>query len=62
MQWFSTKAGCSNYNFLSLPFTAIRGTAALRPDPHDGAPNADVSLNKTTRISERTGIQFRAGL
>jgi hypothetical protein len=23
-------------------------------------PNADVSLNKTTRITERTGVQFRA--
>lgn len=55
--------GCSltDYNFLITPSYAPRFT----PD-RDGrirlhtAPQADVSLNKLTRITERVGVQFRA--
>jgi hypothetical protein len=61
MQAFSTKAGCTNYNFLALPLFAPSAeplySAQIRTM---SVPNADVSLNKTTRITERTGVQFRA--
>jgi hypothetical protein len=61
MQPFSVQYGCTDYNFLELPSYAPR----LTPN-YDGrlrlqtVPTADVSLNKTTRITERTSIQFRA--
>jgi hypothetical protein len=61
MQSFSTKAGCTNYNFLSLPLFAPSAEPLFSGQIRTmSVPNADVSLNKTTRITERTGVQFRA--
>ena len=61
MQPFSVQYGCTDYNFLELPRFAPR----LTPN-YDGrlrlhsVPTADMSLNKTTRITEKTSVQFRA--
>ncbi len=61
MQPFSTQYGCTDYNFLVQPRYAPR----LTPN-YDGrlrlhtVPTADMSLNKLTRITEKTSIQFRA--
>jgi hypothetical protein len=61
MQPFSTAAGCTDYNFLITPRFAPRFTSF-----RDGrlrlhtAPTADISLNKMTRITESTSLQFRA--
>ncbi len=61
MQPFSTQYGCTDYNFLELPRFAPRLTSN-----YDGrlrlraVPTMDMSLNKITRITERTSIQFRA--
>jgi hypothetical protein len=61
MQPFSTQYGCTDYNFLELPRYAPR----LTPN-YDGrlrlhtVPTADMSVNKLTRITEKTSIQFRA--
>jgi outer membrane receptor protein involved in Fe transport len=61
MQPFSTQAGCTDYNFLVLPRYAPR----LTPN-YDGrlrlhaVPTADMSVNKRTKITENTAIQFRA--
>ena len=60
MQSFSTKAGCTDYNFLITPrfaprFTSLRDS---RLRLHT-VPVADLSLNKTTRITEKTMLQFR---
>ena len=61
MQSFSTKAGCTDYNFLSEPLFAPSAEPAFSGQIRTmSAPNADVSLNKTTRIRERTSVQFRA--
>jgi hypothetical protein len=61
MQSFSTKAGCSGYNFLSEPLYAPAAEPAYSGQIRTmSAPNVDASLNKTTRITERTGLQFRA--
>ncbi len=61
MQAFSTKAGCTNYNFLALPLFAPSAEPLFSGQIRTmSVPNADVSLNKTTRITERTGVQFRA--
>ena len=61
MQSFSTKAGCTNYNFLSLPLFAPSAEPLFSGQIRTmSVPNADVSLNKTTRITERAGVQFRA--
>jgi hypothetical protein len=61
MQSFSTKAGCSDYNFLSEPLFAPAAEPAFSGQIRTmSIPNADVSLNKTTRITERTSVQFRA--
>ena len=60
MQSFSTKAGCSSYNFL-LPLFAPSAEPLYSGQIRTmSVPNADVSLNKTTRITERTSVQFRA--
>lgn len=61
MQPFSTAAGCTEYNFLIQPRFAPRVTSLRdgRTRLHS-VPTADVSLNKTTRITERTSVQFRA--
>ena len=61
MQPFSTRAGCTEANFLILPRYAPRFTPA-----RDGrlrlhtVPQADVSISKMTQVTERTKIQFRA--
>lgn len=61
MQAFSVQNGCSDYNFLVLPRYAPR----LTPN-YDGrlrlhaVPQADASLNKLTRVTENTAVQFRA--
>lgn len=64
-QAFSLAAGCgadiSNYNFLILPSFAPRETPYrshnVRLHP---LFNLDLSVNKTTRITEKTRVQFRA--
>jgi hypothetical protein len=61
MQSFSTKAGCTSYNFLSEPLFAPAAEPAFSGQIRTmSAPNADASLNKTTRITERASVQFRA--
>lgn len=61
MQSFSTKAGCTNYNFLSEPLFAPSAEPAYSGQIRTmSVPNADASLNKTTRITERASVQFRA--
>jgi hypothetical protein len=61
MQAFSTKAGCSSYNFLSEPLFAPAAEPLYSGQIRTmSAPNADASLNKSTRITERTSVQFRA--
>ncbi len=61
MQRFSTAAGCTDYNFLVTPRYAPRFTPT-----NDGrlrmysAPQADISLNKSTQLTERLALQFRA--
>ena len=61
MESFSKNAGCTDYNFLIEPRYAPRFTPAsdgrLRLQSQR---NADLSLNKVTRITEKTSIQFRA--
>jgi len=62
MQPFSVSAGCTSYNFLIPP---RYGPSRFLPN-YDGRvrlhslPLADVSLNKLTRITEKTTLQFRA--
>ena len=61
MQSFSTKAGCTDYNFLSEPLFAPAAEPTYSGQIRTmSAPNTDASLNKTTRITERTAVQFRA--
>ncbi|SPE38875.1 conserved exported hypothetical protein [Candidatus Sulfopaludibacter sp. SbA6] len=61
MQSFSTRAGCTSYNFLSEPLYAPAAEPAYSGQIRSmSAPNFDFSLNKTTRINERAGVQFRA--
>jgi hypothetical protein len=61
VQSFSTKAGCTDYNFLSEPLFAPAAEPAYSGQIRTmSAPNTDASLNKTTRIRERAMVQFRA--
>ena len=61
MQSFSTKAGCTSYNFLAEPLFAPAAEPAYSGQIRTmSAPNADASLNKSTRITEHTSVQFRA--
>jgi hypothetical protein len=61
MQSFSVAAGCTSYNFLSEPLYAPAAEPAFSGQIRTmSAPNVDASLNKTTRITERTSLQFRA--
>jgi hypothetical protein len=61
MQSFSTKAGCSSYNFLSEPLFAPAAEPTYSGQIRTmSAPNADASLNKSTRLTEHTSLQFRA--
>jgi hypothetical protein len=61
MQKYSFQHGCSDYNFLILPRFAPRLTPSydgrVRPP---SAPVTDISLNKTTAITERIKVQFTA--
>ncbi len=60
MQSFSVKAGCTDYNFLIKPRYAPRFTTFRDPRLRlHTVPQADVSLNKMTRITERMSLQFR---
>ncbi|MBI3681026.1 MAG: TonB-dependent receptor [Acidobacteria bacterium] len=61
MQPFSVAYGCTEYNFLITPRFAPRFTSFRdgRTRLHS-VPVADVSLNKTTRITESVSVQFRA--
>jgi hypothetical protein len=61
MQAFSVAAGCSSYNFLSLPLYAPSAEPNYSGQIRTmSGPTMDASLNKTTRITERTSLQFRA--
>jgi hypothetical protein len=61
MQSFSVAAGCTGYNFLSEPLYAPAAEPAYSGQIRTmSIPNADASLNKSTRITEHTSIQFRA--
>ncbi len=60
MQAYSVQYGCTDYNFLIAP----RYAPGLIPgrDNHirtQSIPQVDISLNKTTRITEKTSVQFR---
>jgi hypothetical protein len=61
LQPYSVAYGCTDYNFLILPQYAPRETSNYdgRSRLH-AVPQADMSLNKLTRITEKTAIQFRA--
>jgi Carboxypeptidase regulatory-like domain len=63
---YSVAAGCTDYDFLRIPRYAPGSVNTGRMTPfRDGrirlhaVPSIDFSLNKTTRISEGTSIQFR---
>jgi hypothetical protein len=61
MQAFSVQNGCTDYSFLILPRFAPRMTSNYDPRLRlHAVPQADMSINKLTRITERTSIQFRA--
>lgn len=62
LQSFSVAAGCTDYNFLIAPrYTPSRFTPNYDSRLRTHAlPLADVSLNKSTRITEKTTLQFRA--
>ena len=61
MQSFSVADGCTSYNFLSEPLYAPAAEPTYSGQIRTmSAPNVDASLNKTTRITEHTSIQFRA--
>ncbi len=61
MQPFSVAYGCQDYNFLIAPRYSARFTPF-----RDGrfrlhtVPQADISLNKMTRLTENLKVQFRA--
>jgi hypothetical protein len=61
MEAYSVAAGCTSYNFLSLPLYAPAAEPTYSGQIRTmSAPNVDFSLNKSTRITERTSLQFRA--
>ena len=61
MQSFSIADGCTGYNFLSEPLYAPAAEPTYSGQIRTmSVPNADASLNKTTRLTERVKIQFRA--
>jgi hypothetical protein len=61
MQKFSKDLGCTDYNFLIKPRFSPRFTTFRDPRLRlHTVPQADVSLNKMTRITERLSFQFRA--
>jgi len=61
MQSFSIADGCTGYNFLSEPLYAPAAEPTYSGQIRTmSVPNADASLNKTTRLTEHVKIQFRA--
>jgi hypothetical protein len=61
MQSFSIADGCTGYNFLSEPLYAPAAEPTYSGQIRTmSVPNADASLNKTTRLTEHVRIQFRA--
>ncbi len=61
MQAYSVAAGCTSYDFLSLPLYAPAAEPTYSGQIRTmSAPNVDFSLNKATRITEHTNLQFRA--
>ncbi len=61
MQPFSANAGCTDYNFLATPSYAPRYVPSFDGRLRNmSQQNLDLSINKMTRITERTRIQFRA--
>ena len=62
MQSFSTKAGCTSYNFLSEPLLcAGGGTGVFRPDPDHECSQCRRVLEQDARASPSdTSVQFRA--
>jgi Carboxypeptidase regulatory-like domain/TonB dependent receptor len=61
MEPYSVSYGCPDYNFLILPSFAPRLSPSFDGRLRNSSrPNLDFSLNKTTRITERTSVQFRA--
>lgn len=61
LQPYSVAYGCADYHFLIMPryapYVSPRRDGRLRLH---SVPQADVSLNKNTRVTEKTSIQFRA--
>jgi len=61
LQPFSAAAGCTDYNFLILPTYAPRQVPGSFPNLRNYSyPNLDLSLSKSTAITERIRLQFRA--
>lgn len=57
----SVAAGCTDYNFLIMPrYAPTMNSGRDGRLRSEAPPNIDFSLNKTTRITERVGVQFRA--
>jgi hypothetical protein len=64
-QAYSVAYGCgtdlSTYNFMIQPSYAPRTTPFRDPRVRlHATPQFDMSINKTTRITEKTSVQFRA--
>jgi hypothetical protein len=66
MQQYSINAGCTSYDFLRVPRYHPGNVAEGRSFPFrhpkirlHARPSLDFSLNKNTRLTERTSIQFR---
>jgi hypothetical protein len=61
LQPYSVQLGCTDYNFLIHPRFAPR-TTSLRDGRlrRHAVPIMDMSINKTTAITEKWSVQFRA--
>ena len=61
LQPFSVAAGCTDYNFLILPSYAPRQVPGYFPNVRNYSyPTLDLSLSKSTAITERVRVQLRA--
>jgi len=61
LQPFSVAAGCTGYNFLILPTYAPRQVPGSFPNVRNYSyPTLDLSLSKSTAITERFRVQLRA--
>ena len=61
MQSYSKSYGCTGYNFLIAPrYAPSYGASYDSQRRLFAVPQVDFSLNKTTRITEKTKLQFRA--